>query len=108
MYRNKILIDRTIITQGPLKQDIESNERYGSYWGMVKTSRDFNRFQNDVEATEKQRRFVIKYAKSLDEFLDSEKTQFTLVHRGIRYEVKEAINDNDLNDTVTIYCESVI
>lgn len=57
------------------------------------------------EQTKVEKRYVLKYAKSLDEFIDSEHTSFEVVQNGVVYDVKSALNDDDMNITVTIVVE---
>jgi len=105
MYRNKILLRQRVVIQDELLQDIETYIDYGTFWAMVKTSNSREQIEGGQESTEIQKRYVIKYSKRLDEFINAEKTTFEVIHNGVTFDVKEAINDNDLNETVTIYVE---
>lgn len=105
MFRHKILLRQRVITTDDLLQEIETYEDYGSPWAMIKTSKSNEVIEAAQEKMKIQKRFVIKYSKKYDEFIDSEKTSFEVVHKGITYDVKEAINDNDINETITIYAE---
>lgn len=105
MYRHKILIRQRVITQDELLQEIEDYIEWGNYWAMVKTSKNKDSFSAGQESTEYSKRFVVKYSASLQGFIDSEHTSFEIVQNGITYDVKEAIDDNDLHNTITIYCE---
>lgn len=105
MYRNKILLRQRVVTQDELLQDIEDYVDWGRPWAMIKTSKNSEAIENGQEQTKVQKRYVIRYSKELQSFIDAEKTSFELVHNGIVYDVKEAIDDNDLHDTITIYCE---
>lgn len=105
MYREKILLRQRTVAQDELMQDIESFEDWGSYWAMVKTSQNGEVMSAAQEQMKIQKRYVVKYSKSLDGFINAEKTSFEIIHKGITYDVKEAINDNDLNQTITIYVE---
>ena len=106
MYRQKIKLTRRTVTTDALLQPIETFEEYGSYWAMIKTFDNRQELQSGTEQTRVRKRFVVKYAKSLQEFLDSEHTSFELEHKGIIYDVREAVNDNELNVTITIYVEA--
>ena len=105
MYREKILLRQRVVTQDELLQDIETYNDWGNYWAMVKTSKSNEVMSTAQEETRIQKRYVVKYSRSLDEFVNAEKTSFEIVHKGITFDVKEAINDNDLNQTITIYVE---
>lgn len=105
MYRNKILLRQRVVIQDELMQDIETYVDYGTIWAMVKTSNSREQLEGGQESTEIQKRYVVKYSKRLDDFINAEKTTFEIIHNGITLDVKEAINDNDLNETVTFYVE---
>lgn len=105
MYREKILLRQRVVTQDELMQDIESYVDWGRPWAMVKTSRNGEVMSAAQEQMKIQKRYILKYSKSLDGFIDAEKTSFEIIHKGIAYDVKEAINDNDLNQTITVYVE---
>ena len=105
MYRNKIMLRQRVTELDELLQEIETYIDYGTFWAMVKTSNSREQIDAGQESTEIQKRYVLKYSKQLDEFINAEKTTFEVIHNGITFDVKEAINDNDLNETVTIYVE---
>lgn len=102
MFREKILLRRRTVIQDELLQDIETYEDWGSYFAMVKTLTNRERIEVGQEQLMYTKRYVIKYAKSLDKFIESDQASFEIVHKGITCEVKEAVNDNDLNKTITI------
>lgn len=105
LYRHRILIRKRTLTKDELKQEIETFEDYGRYWAMIKTLKGSEIMSARREQTKVEKRYVLKYAKSLDEFIDDEHTTFELVQNGIAYDVKSAINDDDMNITVTIVVE---
>lgn len=88
-----------------LLQEIESYSDYGNYWAMIKTVKGSEYISAAQEQFEKTVRFVIRYSKSLDVFIDTEKTSFEIVYKGITYDVKDAVNDDEMNNTVTIVAE---
>lgn len=108
MYRHKILIRQRIVTQDELLQDIDDYVDWGRPWAMVKTSKNEEINENGQEQTKVQKRYVIRYSKSLQAFIDAEKTSFEVVHNGVVFDVKEAVNDNDLNENITIYVEGQV
>lgn len=105
MYRHKILIRQRIITTDEIMQEIESYEDYGSYWAMIKTIKGSEFIRASQEQFEKTTRFVIKYSKSLEAFITAEKTSFEIEYKGVVYDVKDAVNDDELSETVTILAE---
>lgn len=102
MFRHKILIRKRIITTDDIMQEIDDYEDYAKPWAMIKTIKGSELMSASQEQTENTTRFVIKYSRSLDEFITAEKTSFVIVHKGVTYDVKDAINDDELNETVTI------
>lgn len=105
MYRHKILLRQRVIITDDLLQEIETYEDYGHFWAMVKTSKNGELIENGQEQVKVQKRYVLKYSKKLDDFINAEKTSFELVHKGVIFDVREAINDNDMNETITVYAE---
>lgn len=105
MYRHWILIRKRTLTTDELLQEIETFEDYGGYWTMVKTLKGSEIMGAGREQTKVEKRYVLKYAKSLDEFINSEHTSFEVVQNGVVYDVKSALNDDDMNNTVTIVVE---
>lgn len=88
-----------------LLQEIESYTDYGNYWSMIKTVKGSEYISVAQEQFEKTVRFVIRYSKSLDALITTEKTSFEIVYKGVTYDVKEAVNDDEMNNTVTIVAE---
>ncbi|MCK1987161.1 MULTISPECIES: phage head closure protein [Lysinibacillus] len=105
LYRHRISICKRILTKDALLQEIETFEDYGRYWAMIKTLKGSEIMGAGREQTKVEKRFVIKYAKSLDEFINTENTSFVIVQNEIVYDVKSAINDDDMNITITIVAE---
>lgn len=105
LYRHRILIRKRTLTTDELLQEIETFEDYGRYWAMIKTLKGSELMEAGREQTKVEKRFVVKYAKSLDGFINDEHTTFEVVQNGISYDVKSAINDDDMNATVTIVAE---
>lgn len=102
LYRHRILIRKRTLTTDELLQEIETFEDYGSYWAMIKTLKGSEIIGAAREQTKVEKRYVVKYAKSLDEFINDEHTTFEVVQKGVVYDVKSALNDDDMNNTVTI------
>lgn len=102
LYRHRILIRKRTLTTDELLQEIETFEDYGSYWAMIKTLKGSEIIGAGREQTKVEKRYVVKYSKSLDEFINDEHTTFEVVQKGVVYDVKSALNDDDMNNTVTI------
>ena len=102
MYRERIEIQQLITTLDETLQEKEEYVSLGKFWAMTKTFTNREILREGSEKFENDRRFVIKYNKSLDEFIYSQTNTFIVIHKNITYNVREAINDNDLNQTITI------
>jgi SPP1 family predicted phage head-tail adaptor len=89
-----------------LLQEIESYTDYGKYWAMIKTVKGNEYISAAQEKFEKTVRFVVLYSKTLEDFINAEKTSFEIVYKGITYDVKDANNDDEMNVKVTIIAES--
>ena len=105
MYREKILIRQRIVTQDDLLQDKDDYDDYGTFWAMVKTSDNNEEVSNGSEKLVVKKRYVLKYSKRLEDFINAEKTSFEIVHKGVIFDVKKAIDDNDLHETITVFVE---
>ena len=106
MYRNRILIRRRVLRVDELLQQIETFEDYGNFWAMIKTLKANEFIGSGNEETDNRKRFVIKYSKTLDEFIRSDVSTFEIVYKGNTYDVKGCVNDNELNETVTITADT--
>lgn len=104
-FNKRILIRKRTLTTDELLQEIETFEDYGGYWAMVKTLKGSEIMGAGREQTKVEKRYVLRYSKSLDEFIKNEHTTFEVVHNDVLYDVKSAINDDDMNITVTIVVE---
>ena len=105
MFRHKILLRRTVRSLDELLQEIETSEDFGTYWAMIKTHKGSEILNAAQEQTKIQTRFVVKYSRMLESFIQSDKTTFEIIYKGVSYNVIEAINDNEMNETVTIVGE---
>ena len=104
-YRHKILIRQRTIIVDDLLQEIESYQDYGKYFAMIKTVKGNEYIGAAQEQFEKTVRFVVRYSKSLDAFITAEKTSFEINYKGVVYDAKSAVNDDEMNNTVTIIAE---
>jgi len=104
-YRHKILIRQRTLIVDDLLQEIETYTDYGNYWAMIKTVKGSEYINAAQEQFEKTVRFIIRYSKSLDALIATEKTSFEIVYKGVTYDVKDAVNDDEMNNTVTIIAE---
>ena len=105
LYRHRISLRKRTLTTDELLQEIETFEDYGRYWAMIKTLKGSEIMDAGREQTKVEKRYVLRYSKSLDEFINNEHTTFEVVHNGVVYDVKSSINDDDKNITVTIVVE---
>lgn len=102
MYRERITVQRLINNVDRIRQQVEQYETVQSFWAMVKTSSNREQIREGTEHFEIDKRFVVRYNGELMNILNSERNTFVILHEDIRYDVKEAINDNELNETITI------
>ncbi|MBG9453309.1 hypothetical protein ABE61_04245 [Lysinibacillus sphaericus] len=104
-FDKRVLLRKRFLTTDDLLQEIEAFTDYGTYWAMVKTMKASEVITSGQEQTAKQIRFVLRYSKGLNTFIESEKTSFQIVYSGTIYDVKSAINDDEANLTITIIAE---
>ena len=103
----KVILQQRQITQDEIGQDIETLVEYGTFWAAVKTTRSSEAVMSGNLNSLNEKRFILRYSKRLQTLIDSDKTHFTLVYKGAKYNVKSAINDDENNVTVTIVGEVV-
>ena len=108
MYRNKILIQKQIIEIDARKQQTSKFVDYGYYFAMKKTQRADEIVVADTEKTNVVDRFVIKYSRRLDDLINDQGTSIRIVHKSLTYDVISAINDNGLNETITLIGKSEV
>jgi len=104
-FRHRIeLFQRTTSTDN-LLQEIEVYVSYGKLWADIKTIRGQQYLEAGHEGQNKTTRFIIRESKTLEQFMQSDKTSFEIEFKGVRYDVRDAMNDDELNKTVTIVAE---
>lgn len=104
-FNKRILVRQRTIVVDELLQEIEGFEDYGKYWSMIKTVKGSEYIDAAQEQFEKTIRFIVRYSKSLNAFIAAEKTSFEINYKGVVYDVKSAVNDDEMNKTVTIIAE---
>lgn len=103
-YRHRIAIHKRTITVDELQQEHESFEEVTKLWAMIKTLKGEEVMNGDT-STVNTSRFVVRYSKFLYDLFDAEQTSLEIHYRGVIYDIKEAINDNEMNITYTIVAE---
>lgn len=108
MYRNKILIQKQITETDSRKQQTSRFVPFGNFFAMLKTQKGDEVLASDSETTSIVDRFVIKYSKSLDELINEQGTLIRIVYKERVYDVISAINDNGLNEQITLIGKSKV
>ena len=104
-FRHRIELFQRISTVDDLLQEIEAYESWGKLWADIKTIKGSEYIEAAQEQQNKTTRFIVRYSKSLEQFLQAEKTSFEIIYKGVTYDVKDAMNDDEMNKTVTIVAE---
>lgn len=104
-FRRRIELFQRTTTTDALLQEIETYESWGKLWADIKTMKGAEYIGAAQEKQNKTTRFIVRYAKSIERFLQSEKTSFEILFKGVTYDVKDAMNDDEMNKTVTIIAE---
>ena len=107
-FNKKITLKKRSIVTDELSQEIEEFAEYGTFWAMVKTTRSSEAVSSGNLQSLKVTRFVLRYSRSLNELIESDGTHFTLVYKGLEYDVTSVINDDEADKTVTIIAESKV
>ena len=104
-FRHRIELFKRSTTVDDLLQEIETYESVGKLWADIKTLKGSEYIGAAQEKQNKMTRFIVRYSKSIEQFLQTEKTSFEILFKGVTYDVKDAMNDDEMNKTVTIIAE---
>ena len=104
-FNKRISLQKKTIQLDNLRQEIETNVEYGFVWAMYRSSRASEVIESGREQMAKEGRFVTRWSKSLQRFIDDERATFEILFKSKIYTVKSAINDNEANVTITIIVE---
>ena len=108
MFRHKILVQKQVIEIDARKQQTSRFVDFGFYYAMKKTQKADEVLSADREQTSIVDRFVIKYSKRLNELIEEQGTQIRVLHGSLIYDVVSAINDNGMNETITLIAETEV
>lgn len=103
-FDRRISLFKRTITVDDLLQEIVTFEEVAKPWAMIKTLKG-EEAQNADAATVNTSRFVVRYSKALHDLFEEEKTSLEIHYRGVIYDIKSAINDDEANVTYTIVAE---
>ena len=104
-FKHRIELFRRTLTVDEMMQEIEKYESWGKLWAAIKTIKGTEYIGAAQEKQNKTTRFIVRHSKSLEQFLHTEKTSFEIIYKGVTYDVKDAMNDDEMNITVTIIAE---
>jgi len=104
-FNTKISLQQRDITVDEIGQEIIEYIEFGTFWASAKTTRSSEAINSGNLESLKQIRFILRYSKKLNELITLDKTHFSLIHKGIQYDVLSVINDDEKNKTVTIVAE---
>lgn len=103
-FKHRISLFKRTITTDELFQEIETFEEVTKLWAMIKTLKG-QEAQTADTSTVNTSRFVVRYSKYLRDLFADEKTSLEIHYRGVVYDIKSVINDDELNKTYTIVAE---
>ena len=104
-FKRRIELQQRTITVDKLGNERKSFMSWGKLWSDIKTVRGQEYYGAAQEKQNNVMRFIVRHSKTLDAFLHAEKTSFEIIFEGITYDVVDAINDDNLNLTITIIAE---
>ncbi|KGR74895.1 phage head closure protein [Ureibacillus sinduriensis] len=103
-FNRRISLFKRTITVDELLQEIETFEEVKKLWAMIKTLKG-EEVQKADSSTINTSRFVVRYSKFLHDLFEDEKTSLEIHYRGVIYDIKSVINDDEANITYTIVAE---
>lgn len=104
-FNKRISIWGPTVTQDDIGNEIESFGELCKVWSMVKTTKGSEYPAAAQTNTVNVTRFVVRYSEALRDLFDEKKTKIELRYKGVNYDVKSIINDDELNITYTIIAE---
>lgn len=105
-FRHKISIFKRTIIKDSYKREVEGPpELICKCWSMIKTLKGQEVVNGDT-SFKNTSRFIVRYSKFFDQlFKINEATLLEIHYRGIVYDIKSVINDDEMNKTFTIIGE---
>jgi SPP1 family predicted phage head-tail adaptor len=95
LYRHRINIQKPIIIEDSLGQEVTTWEDTQHLWAMIKTIQGREYIAAATTQTEKTTRFIVRYTTGINESM-------RIVHKDKMYEIVSVINDDEMNKTLTI------
>lgn len=104
-FRHRIELLERKITKDNLMQEVKTYESWSKLWADVKTTKGSDYVNAAQEQQKIITRFIVRYSKTLDQFIREQKTSFQVIFKDVTYEVTDVINDDEMNKTFTILAE---
>lgn len=104
-FRHRIELLERKIAKDDLMQEVKTYESWSKLWADVKTTKGSEYINAAQEQQKVVTRFIVRYSKTLNEFVNQQKTGFQIVFKSIVYDVIDVINDDEFNKTFTIIAE---
>lgn len=101
-FNKRIILQKKEIELDDLLQEIETFVEYDPLWAMYKSSRASEVIESGREQMAKEGRFVVRWSKGLQQFINNERATFEILFNDRIYDVESAINDDEANKTITI------
>lgn len=94
-FRHRINIQKPVITKDSLGQEEITWQDAKMVWAIIKTVQGREYFAAASTQNEKTTRFIVRYTTGIDESM-------RIVHKEKVYEIESVINDDEMNQTLTI------
>lgn len=104
-FNQRISIWGPTIIKDEIGNETESFDELCKVWSMVKTTKGSEYSAAAQTNTVNVTRFVVRYSQTLRDLFADKKTRIEIRYKGIEYDVKSIINDDELNQTYTIIAE---
>lgn len=104
-FNKRIALWGPVVKDDEIGNQIETFDEICKAWSMIKTTKGSEYHAaaqtNSVNVT----RFVVRFSDSLCDLFATEKTKVEIRYKGVSYNIKSVINDDEMNKTFTIIAE---
>lgn len=104
-FNKRIALHGPTITQDEIGNEIESFGELCKVWSKVITVKGSEYIDAARENASKTTRFIIHYSTKTETLLNTHKTKLMIKYKGVDYDIKSIINDDEMNTTFTIIAE---
>lgn len=104
-FNKRIALWGPVVTQDEIGNEIETFGEMRKVWAMIKTLKGSEYQAAAQSKAVNTTRFVVRYSVPLRDLFDAQRTKIEIRYKGVVYDIKSVINDDEMNETFTIVAE---